>query len=138
MCIFFILSIIIFPLSSIRVNASSSLLPRYNNVFSAQSYANISQTGKLTLTNTYEGKSNYVSKAIITSYIEKQTSNIWIRVNIGTGNNEWIDTIYSQNYTGNHSTKLSSKGSYRIIVKYVIYGKDQSIDTITDMLSIQY
>lgn len=138
MCMLFILTILIFPLSSVHVYASSSITPRYNNVFLAQSYANISTTGKLTLTNTYEGKSNHISKAIITSCIEKKTSNIWVRVDIGTGNNEWIDTVYSQNYTGNHATKLPSKGSYRAIVKYVIFGKDNSTDTITEILSIQY
>lgn len=125
--------------SAVRADASGLVTPRYNNVFSAQSYAKVSTSGKLTVTNTYEGRVNYVTKAVITTYVEKKaSSSSWSRIDIGTTNDEWIDTVYDNAYAGSHSVQLPSKGTYRISVKYVISGTGGSADVITDKVTVEY
>lgn len=125
--------------STVRVDASELVTPRYNNVFSAQSYAKVSTSGKLTVTNTYEGRANYLTKAVITTYVEKKvSSSSWSRIDIGMTNDEWRDTVYDYAYAGSHSVQLPSKGTYRISVKYVISGTGGSADVITDKITIEY
>lgn len=111
----------------------------YNNVISASSIASISSTGVLKVTNSYTGDSSVTTKAIITTYIEKKILGIfWSRVDINQTNDEWVDTIYNYKYSGSHSTQLSSSGTYRVNVEYVIYGSGGSADTITRQIEKSY
>lgn len=125
--------------SAVQAHAADIATPYFNNVSSAQSYAKVSESGKLTVTNTYEGRSNYVTKAVITTYVEKKVLGLfWTRVDIGTTDDEWVDTIYDHVYAGSHSVQLSDKGTYRVSVEYVISGTGGTADVITDEITVEY
>ncbi len=121
------------------VAKADEAVPFYNNVNSTNSSASISSSGVLTVTNRYVGSSSVTTKAIITTYVEKKVLGLfWSRVDIGQTNDEWVDTIYNYTYTGSHSVQLSSTGTYRVTVEYVIYGSGGSADTITKEIEKSY
>lgn len=51
-------------------------------------------------------------------------------MDIGTANDEWVDTINKSNYSGTRTYQLSSEGTYRVNVEYKIYGSGGSADVI--------
>lgn len=121
------------------VAKADEAVPFYNNVNTSNSSASISNSGVLTVVNSYSGSSSVTTKAIITTYVEKKVLGLfWSRVDIGQTNNEWVDTIYNYTYTGSHSVQLSSTGKYRVTVEYVIYGSGGSADTITKEIEKSY
>lgn len=114
-------------------------VPFYNNVINTDSSASISSSGVLTVTNSYSGINSVTTKATITTYVEKRVLGIfWSRVDIGQTNDEWVDTVYNYKYSGSHSVQLSSTGTYRVTVEYVIYGSGGSADTITRQIEKIY
>ncbi len=125
---------------SLAVHANASeIMPCYNNVSYVQSYVNISSSGMLTVTNTYEGANGKITKAVITTYIEKKVLGLfWSRVDIGTSDNQWVDTSYSNVFDGSHSVQLSSEGTYRVTAEYVIYGNGGSEDEIEEVVTKVY
>lgn len=130
--------ILIITTGTFMVNAQE-ISPRYNNVDSASSSAAISSSGVITISNVYSAQSTVLSKAIITTYIEKRTLGLfWSRVDIGQSNDEWVDTVYSNVYTGTHSHQLTKTGTYRATVEYVFYGTGGSADTITKEMEVEY
>ena len=87
----------------------------------------------------YTGNSSTTSKAVITTYIEKQFLFIfWTRVDIGTTDNKWTQTVNNYRYTGTRTFKLPSTGTYRTTVVYEVYGSGGSADTITCQDEITY
>lgn len=127
------------PTSVVYAYTEDIVTPYFNNISSVQSYARISESGRLTVTNTYEGRSTYVTKAVITTYIEKKVLGLfWTKIDIGMTNNEWVDTIYDHVYAGSHSVQLSGKGTYRVSIEYVISGTGGSEDIIADEITVEY
>lgn len=113
--------------------------PCYNNVVSTDTFVTISSSGIIKTTNSYTGNRTVTTKAVITTYIEKKVLGLfWSRVDIGQTNDEWVDTIYNYEYTGSHSHQLSSTGTYKVTVEYVIYGSGGSADTITKTIEKNY
>lgn len=113
--------------------------PCYNNVVSTDTFVSISNSGVIKTTNSYTGDRTVTTKAVITTYIEKKVLGLfWIRVDIGQVNDEWVDTIYNYEYTGSHSTQLPSTGTYRVTVKYIIYGSGGVADTIVKEVEKSY
>lgn len=107
------------------------IMPLYNNTVSTLTNMSINSSGKMTITYKYTGISGTTTKAVITTYIEKRTLGIfWSRVDIGTTDDEWVDTISKTSYTGSRTYQLSSSGTYRVNVEYKIYGSGGSADTI--------
>ncbi len=118
---------------------AGGISPRYNNVHYATSDMLISSSGQAEITNSFSGDPSVFTKAIITTYIEKRILGIfWTKVDIGQTNDEWIDTIYTNVYSGTHSVQLPSTGTYRATVEYVIYGSGGSADTITKEIKKTY
>lgn len=112
---------------------------RYNNTVTATSAASISDNGLLTVTNKYQGIRGTTTKGEITTYIEKKTMGLfWKRVDIGQPNNQWLDVVYDYSYYGSHTFQLSSHGTYRITVIYVISGSGGDPDTITKRMTKTY
>ena len=127
-----ILCLFVVPLSPVSAATQEGVMPRYNNVGSATANASISSSGKLTITYHYSGSSSVTTKAVITTYIEKKFLGLfWRRVDIGTTDDQWVDTINDYRYTGSRTHQLSSSGTYRITVIYKIYGSGGSADEIT-------
>ena len=128
-----ILCLTIVPLSpvSAAVADGNEIMPYYNNVKSASTVISINSNGKLTITYSYSGSPSITTKAVITTYIEKKTLGLfWTRVDIGTTNDEWVDTINSYSYSGTRTYQLSSKGTYRVTTVYKIYGSGGAADEI--------
>lgn len=128
-----VLCLAIVPVSpvSAAVASENEIMPCYNNVSSATANLSINSSGKMTITYQYYGSPSVTTKAVITTYIEKRTLGLfWSRVDIGTTNDEWVDTKYEYSYNGSRTYQLSSTGTYRVTVIYKIYGTGGSADEI--------
>ena len=135
---FTVMCIVLISSFSFIVSAQE-VMPCYNNVVSAESSVTISSSGMMEITNSFLGSTSVFSKAVITTYVEKRFLGIfWTKVDIGQTNDEWIDTIYTNVYSGTHSVQLPSTGTYRTTVEYVIYGSGGSADTITKEIEKSY
>ena len=125
----FCLSIV--PISQVSAAMPEEIMPMYNNVNSAITNMSISDSGLMTISYKYNGYSSVTTRGVVTTYIEKRTLGLfWTRVNNGQPNNEWVDTIEYYKYVGTRNYKLSSTGTYRVTVKYEIYGTGGSADVI--------
>ena len=123
---------ICFLITPVALTASAAeIQPRLNNTISTATAMNINSTGRLTVTYKYVGVPDVTTKAVITTYVEKRVLGIfWSRVDIGTTNDEWVDTIYEDEYSGGRTYQLSSSGTYRVTVEYKIYGTGGAADVL--------
>ena len=118
---------------------ANEITPYYNNTYTASLSTSVNDEGLLTINYKYVGYSDTRTKAIITSYIEKQFLGIfWLRVDIGTTDDEWIQTINNYKYTGSRTFSLPSTGTYRTTVIYEIYGTGGSADEIKCQDTVTY
>ena len=77
-----------------KVHAAEIATPYYNNTLSARTTISISSTGELSVVNAYHGYQGVTTRAVITTYVEKRVLGIfWTRVDIGTTDDQWVDTI---------------------------------------------
>lgn len=126
-----VLCLFIVPLSPVSAATQEGVTPRYNNVSNVTASVGINDSGKLSITYKYSGSPEITTKAVITTYIEKKFLGLfWKRVDIGTTDNKWVDTIYDYIYAGTRSHQLSSSGTYRVTIIYKIYGSGGSADEI--------
>lgn len=129
------------PLSpvSAAVASGNEIMPCYNNTNSATANMDISDSGKMTINYKVSGYSSVTTKIVITTYIEKRTLGLfWTRVDIGTTDNEWVDTINGYKYSGSRTYQLSSSGTYRVTINYKIYGSGGSADEIESQIKDSY
>jgi hypothetical protein len=111
----------------------------YNNTASADTSANVSGTGLLTISNRFTGFPSITTHAVITTYVEKRFLGLfWIRVDIGQTDNEWVDIIYDYTYVGGHTFQLTSTGTYRVTAVFNIYGSGGPPDVITCRSTVVY
>lgn len=103
-----------------------------NTISSVTSTVNINSDGELSIIYRNIANSSKVQKVTVTTYIEKKHLGIfWQRIDIGTINNEWIDTIHDCLYIGSRSYLLPEPGVYRTTVSYKFYDSNSLISTIT-------
>lgn len=134
------LCLIVVPIGSVSAaTPNNDIMPLYNNVNTATANLDVTNNGKLTINYTYAGFSGVTTKAVITTYIEKKTLGLfWTRVDIGTTNDEWVDTINNYRYTGSRTYQLSSSGTYRVTVNFKIYGSGGTADVIEKDIKFSY
>lgn len=126
-----VLCLFIVPLSPVSAATDEGIMPRFNNVSTVTTNMGINDSGKMTITYKYFGDASITTKAVITTYIEKKFLGLfWKRVDIGTTDNKWVDTINDYMYVGSRTHQLSSSGTYRVTVVYKIYGSGGSADEI--------
>lgn len=128
-----VLCLSIVPFCSVSASAATQeeITPCFNNALSTTTSMNINSSGKMTISYKYSGYANITTKAVITTYVEKKTLGLfWSRVDIGTTNDEWVDTVNDYRYTGSRTYQLSSSGTYRVTVVYKIYGSGGAADEI--------
>lgn len=124
---------------SAATTPNDEIMPLYNNTMSARIYANVSNSGTLTISYVYDGFKNKTTKVVITTYIEKKTLGLfWTRVDNGQPDDQWVDTIYDYEYNGSRRFNLPSTGKYRIKVTYKVYGSGGSADSIPCETQITY
>lgn len=126
-----ILCLFTVSVSPVSAATEEGIMPRYNNVAMVTGAMSINDSGKMSITYKYTGSSSVTTKAVITTYIEKKFLGLfWKRVDIGTTNDQWVDTINDYRYTGTRTYQLSSSGTYRVTIIYKIYGSGGAADEI--------
>lgn len=128
-----IMCLFVVPLSPVSAATApeAEVMPCYNNVNLATGTISINDSGKLTITYKYTGSPSITTKAVITTYIEKKFLGLfWRRVDIGTTDDQWVDTINNYMYNGSRTYQLSSSGTYRVTIIYKIYGSGGAADEI--------
>ncbi len=128
-----VLCIIMVSIGSVPASAAPNdgIMPIYNNTFTASFDINITDNGILEMNYSFDGYSGVTTQIVTTTYVEKKTWGIfWSRLDIGTTNNEWVDTINDYKYSKFRSHPLFSTGTYRVTVEYVAYGSGGDPDTI--------
>ena len=134
-----LIAILMMVSESTSAIAASPHETRYNNTVLASSVASISENGLLTVDNQFLGIRGKTTKGEIATYIDKRILGLfWTRVDIGQPNNQWRDVVYDYIYNGTHTFQLSSHGTYRITVTYVISGSGGEADTITQTITKTY
>lgn len=136
-----ILCLSVTGMCAITASASTPeiIAPQYNNTSATDCAMKISSSGLMTIDYNIDGKQGITTKAVITTYIEKRTLGLfWKRVEIGTSNNEWVDTVNTYEYTKKRTYQLSSSGTYRVSVEMVVYGSGGSADTINYQFKDSY
>ncbi len=138
---FLAVCLFVVPLFSISAVAAApeEVMPLYNNTVSATSNMSINSNGKMTISYIFTGYPSTTTKAVITTYIEKKTLLFfWSRVDNGQTDKQWVDTITDYRYAGAREYQLSSSGTYRVTITYVIYGTGGSPDEITHQITDSY
>lgn len=107
---------------------------RSSNVYSTTTSFAISNSGKATVNNSYIGFSGITTGGKITTKVQKKVGLIWVTVSGGS----WTDTSSATNYSKSHSVQLSSTGTYRAHVVFVISGTGGPDDKITKNVQKTY
>lgn len=126
-----ILLVVILSTIFLPASAETGIMPRYNNTSGTATNFTISSAGKASVAASYYAYADSFQSATVTSYIEKRTLGVfWSKVDIGTPNNEWVDTF--THYTGScgHEIYLEKTGTYRATVVYEISGTGGATDVI--------
>ena len=135
LCLLMIFSCTTIP----AVAANEVISPYYNNVASVNTVFSISDSGTATVKLQYRGIVGTTTGATITTKIQKKTLGlIWTKVDIGTTNNEWVDTATGVTYSTTHSVTLPDTGTYRVVVNYEINGTGGATDEIEDIRTAEY
>lgn len=135
MCLFLVTFV---PVSAATADGNE-IMPLYNNTESASGSFSISSSGLATINYRYYGINGTTTKAVITTYIQKKTLGLfWTRVDIGTTDDEWVDTINSYTGSKKRTYQLSKTGKYRVTIKFKIYGSGGSADEITRTYEASY
>ena len=109
-----VLCLSVVPFCSVSAAAATQeeVMPLFNNVSTVTANVSINNSGKMTISYKYIGSASVTTKAVIITYIEKKTLGLfWTRVDIGTTNDEWVDTKYESTYVGSRTHQLSSTGT---------------------------
>ena len=113
--------------------------PRLNNGSSCSQIFTITSSGKATVSVDYAGISGVTTKVTSTVYLEKKTLWLfWTRVDIGTTDDEWVDSSTSVSGSFTHSKQLSSTGTYRAVFVVKMYGSGGATDTIEKNIEKKY
>lgn len=114
------------------LSVSAAVMPRYNNVGSADATASVSGNGVLSVHYDYFGSSNMTSVEINTLVEKKTLLFFWSDVA------EWTDTLTQASYTDTATLQLEDEGTYRVTVEYTFYGTGGAADTITYEMEVEY
>lgn len=130
----FILFVLFF---SLPVQASGGpMKSKYYN--SVDTFAGVSTSGVLTITNTYVVTGPGFSDAEMHTYVERRVLGfLWIKVNNGQTNNTWIDTSTKLIYEKNHYLTLPQTGTYRVTAEYTFNGSNGS-ESVTKQQTVTY
>ena len=86
--------------------------PCYTNAQQAQISFTIDQNGNGSVLIQCVGNSN-VSHIRLVTYLERNVNGNWVRVDIGTTNNQWVYSALDNAAVISYTPKLTVKGQYR-------------------------
>ena len=126
----FLIAIIVTISISYNVQAlrADSIRPQYANARQAEVLLSISSSGKAVVVKCYG--TNGLKSAYVTTYLEKEVSGTWIRVNIPAPNNTWTYSTTSQSFSQEYIVALDSVGQYRATSQFVLTAA--TVEYITD------
>lgn len=119
--------------------AETTVQPRLNNTTSASLAFDIDENGQANIGLSCFGECGTMTGVTATTYIEKKTFLFfWSRVDIGTGNDVWVDIYAGCNFVKGHSVQLTSKGTYRAVTEMVVSGSAGADDVLNIDLEDTY
>ena len=111
--------------------AETTVQPRLNNTTAATLVFSIDENGLAEVVLTCYGECGTMTGVTATTYIEKKTFLFfWSRVDIGTGNDVWVDIYAGCDFIKGHTVQLTSKGTYRAVTEMVVSGSAGADDVI--------
>lgn len=117
----------------------TSIDPRLNNGSSCNNTFTISSSGLATVNVRYTGISGVTTKVTSTVYIQKKFLGLfWTKVDIGTTDDEWVDSSTKVSGAFSHSVQLGSSGTYRAVFEIKMYGSGGATDTIENKIEKKY
>jgi hypothetical protein len=108
--------------------------PRYTNAETVTTDISISTSGVASVVLNVSGYAN-LETISVTTYIEKYNYGMWVRVNIGTTNNEWTYSYKGQAMRKTYSYTLTSSGQYRAVSLFTLAGDTTETITVSDYTS---
>ena len=111
--------------------------PLYNNSISVTNNFVIEEGGIARLTVGYTGKFGKFTSARITSKLQVQTSSGWADVDNGEESCEWVDESTNVIFTTTHTLEVS-RGTYRALITYELYGTGGATDVIERTIEYTY
>ncbi len=119
-------------------DGNDGIAPCLNNTsFSTTNFIIEDETAYVSIS--YDGYPGITTGATITSKIQKKfLLFFWKDVDIGMPNNEWVDEVTGCYYLNEHTAPITSKGTYRAVVDYVIRGTGGSDDVFTAEIEFKY
>jgi len=117
----------------------TSVDPRLNNGSICNYLFAITSSGLANVEIDYQGISGVTTKVTSTVYIQKKFLGLfWTKVDIGTTDDEWVDSSTNVSGTFSHSVQLGSSGTYRAVFEIKMYGSGGATDTIEDKIEKKY
>ena len=116
----------------------SIVMPKSNNTQITNSTFEISSNGLAIVTTRFVGFSGVTTGGRIVTRLEKLENGVWVTVNIGTQNNEWVDQSSTWMLNATHSFQLTSHGTYRAVVEYRVWGNGGAEDVIPATIEKTY
>ena len=116
------------------VNTEGIVSPQYTTGYNATADISISSTGYTIVTVRAQAATSLESISAIT-YLERNVYGMWVRVDIGTTNNEWTCSCSNGSLAKAYTTTLSASGQYRVVSIVTITGDTVESITATDFTS---
>ena len=128
-CILVLVLVAAMPMA--QVSANPLVEPLWENANSANVSLSISSTGYATVNVGFMG--SYILKsATVTTFLEKRVGSSWVRVELPTPHDAWIDTTTWFDLSKTHGVQLDSKGEYRVTARFIWTGNIVETATLTD------
>lgn len=128
-CLMALLLVATLPAAQVSANPLVDL--QWVNANSAHVSLTISDTGYATVNVGFKGSFSLKS-ATVTTFLEKRVGNEWVRVELPTLHDAWIDTTTWFDLEETHTVQLDSKGEYRVTARFIWTGSIVENATLTD------
>ena len=113
--------------------------PRFSNVAATSTAFTITNTGLACVSTGYYGIDGVTTRVFSIVYLEKKVLGLfWTRVDIGTTDDEWVDTSTDVDDRFSHTFQLNSKGTYRAVFKIVAGGTNGDSDIVDEIIEKKY
>ena len=119
--------------------ADDGIMPLHYNIDIVEMTASVSSSGLLSIDYHYLGTEGITAKVKITTYLEKKILGLfWSRVDIGKVDDEWVDIIYDLEYDFTRTYQLSSTGTYRGNVTFIVTNSSYENEEIVKTSEVKY
>ncbi len=112
------------------------VMPMYNNTSNVTTNFLIEE-GIAKVTVGYVGKFNKLTRAVIKTKLQVQTSSGWVDVNNGELNNEWVEDRTTIMFSETYNLEVP-RGTYRAVINFEMYGTGGAADIIPKTLEYTY